>query len=53
MVWLGDISRLHGGELKVAELWEAARPLFEWSSQEKQLADIDSELASLSPNQLQ
>jgi hypothetical protein len=47
MVRLGDISKENGDELKAAELWDTARPLFGRSSQRKQLADLDSKLASL------
>jgi tetratricopeptide (TPR) repeat protein len=50
MVRLGDISKLNGDVLKAAELWETARPLFERSSQRKQLAHLDAKLASLSHN---
>jgi tetratricopeptide (TPR) repeat protein len=51
MIQLGDISKLNGDELKAAELWETARPLFEWSSQGRQLADLDVKLAGLSQKQ--
>jgi tetratricopeptide (TPR) repeat protein len=44
---LGDISRDHGDLLKALELWEAARPLFEQSSQGKQIEIIDERLASV------
>jgi hypothetical protein len=44
---------VNGDELKAAKLWEIARPLFERSSQRKQLAELDSKLSSLSHNQLQ
>ncbi|KAJ6549254.1 hypothetical protein DFH09DRAFT_1039450 [Mycena vulgaris] len=50
MVRLGDISKLNGDELKAAILWHTARPLFERSSQGKQLTDLDAKLASLSHN---
>jgi tetratricopeptide (TPR) repeat protein len=53
MVRLGDISKLNGDELKTAALWEAARPLFERSSQGKQLIKLNSKLAGLGHNQLQ
>jgi tetratricopeptide (TPR) repeat protein len=53
MVQLGDILKLNGNELKAAELWETARPLFGRSSQGKQLADLDSKLAALGRNQSQ
>ncbi|KAJ7466358.1 hypothetical protein FB451DRAFT_1260710 [Mycena latifolia] len=47
MVRLGDISVLKGDELKAATLWETARPLFERSSQSKQVAQVDVKLAGL------
>jgi tetratricopeptide (TPR) repeat protein len=53
MVRLGDISKMKGDELKAAALWETARPLFERSSQIKQLAELNSKLASLHLNQSQ
>jgi hypothetical protein len=52
MVQLADISKVNGDELKAATLWNTARPLFEQSSQRKQLAELDSKLASLSQSQL-
>jgi tetratricopeptide (TPR) repeat protein len=51
MVRLGAISNLDGDGLKAATLWGAARPLFERSSQGKQLAELDAKLAGLSHNQ--
>ncbi|KAJ7457424.1 hypothetical protein FB451DRAFT_1509702 [Mycena latifolia] len=48
MLRLGDISELHGDFPKAAELWETARPLFERSSQAKQLIHIDERLARTS-----
>ncbi|KAJ7465512.1 hypothetical protein FB451DRAFT_1486947 [Mycena latifolia] len=53
LVRLGDISKVNGDELKAAKLWDSARPLFERSSQGKQLAELNSKLASLSHNQSQ
>jgi predicted negative regulator of RcsB-dependent stress response len=41
MLWLGDISMGHGDLLKAVELWEAARPLFERSSQTKWVQQIN------------
>jgi hypothetical protein len=46
MLRLGDISKGHGNLLKALEFWDAARPLFERSSQNKQMQDIDDRLAS-------
>jgi tetratricopeptide (TPR) repeat protein len=45
MLHLGDISKGCGDLLKAVELWEAARLLFERSSQAKQVEDIDERLA--------
>lgn len=46
MLHLGDISNLQGNSIKAVEFWETARPLFERSSQAKQLAHIDERLTS-------
>ncbi|KAJ7866295.1 hypothetical protein B0H13DRAFT_2066949 [Mycena leptocephala] len=45
MLQLGDISKGHGDLLKAVELWTTARPLFEKSSQAKQVEKIDHRLA--------
>ncbi|KAJ7906630.1 hypothetical protein B0H13DRAFT_1880406 [Mycena leptocephala] len=47
MLQLGDISKGHGDLLKAVEFWEAARPLFERSSQAKQVENIDGRLVSV------
>jgi hypothetical protein len=47
MLRLGDISKGHGDLLKAVEFWDAARPLFERSSQTKQIELIDERLASV------
>jgi hypothetical protein len=47
MVHLGDISEVNGDQLKAVELWETGRPLFEQSSQTKQLAHLNVKLAGL------
>ncbi|KAJ7935862.1 hypothetical protein B0H13DRAFT_2462800 [Mycena leptocephala] len=47
MLHLGDISKGHGDLLNALELWETARPLFERSSQAKQVDKIDRRLASV------
>jgi hypothetical protein len=44
---LGDISQGHRNFLMAVELWETARPLFECSSQMKQVKNIDERLASV------
>ncbi|KAJ7480876.1 hypothetical protein FB451DRAFT_1446979, partial [Mycena latifolia] len=45
---LGDIVELHGDISKAEELWNTARPLFERSSQVKQVGYIDERLARVS-----
>jgi hypothetical protein len=47
MLRLGDISREHNELLKAQQLWETARPLFEHSSQAKQVKDFDDRLAGV------
>jgi tetratricopeptide (TPR) repeat protein len=47
MLRLGDIFKGHGDLLKALELWETARPLFERSSQAKQIENIDGRLVSV------
>ncbi|KAJ7034342.1 hypothetical protein C8F04DRAFT_1234377 [Mycena alexandri] len=47
MIRLGDIANKHGDLLKALEFWETARPLFECSSQAKQVGDIDERLVGM------
>ncbi|KAJ7616212.1 hypothetical protein DFH06DRAFT_1239404 [Mycena polygramma] len=47
MVSLGDISKRHGDMLKAVGQWREARPLFERSSQAKEVANIDERLAGV------
>jgi hypothetical protein len=47
MLRLGDISKGQGDLLKAVELWTTARPLFEQSSQAKQVDNIDQRLADV------
>ncbi|KAJ7469444.1 hypothetical protein FB451DRAFT_1368522, partial [Mycena latifolia] len=47
MLQLGDISELHGDLHMAAELWKTARPLFERSSQTKQVGHINERLARI------
>ncbi|KAJ7495495.1 hypothetical protein FB451DRAFT_1478361 [Mycena latifolia] len=47
MVHLGDIAKMQGDLPKAVQLWEAARPLFKRSSQQKQIADLDERLADM------
>jgi tetratricopeptide (TPR) repeat protein len=45
MLRLGDIANSHGDMLKAIELWSTARPLFERSSQVKEVQCVDERLA--------
>ncbi|KAJ7620764.1 hypothetical protein DFH06DRAFT_1233685, partial [Mycena polygramma] len=47
MLHLGDIFKGRGDLLKAVELWDMARPLFERSSQGKQVKKVDERLASV------
>jgi tetratricopeptide (TPR) repeat protein len=47
MLQLGDISKGQGDLLKAVKLWESARPLFERSSQTKQVHHVDERLAGV------
>ncbi|KAJ7849036.1 hypothetical protein B0H13DRAFT_2403520 [Mycena leptocephala] len=53
MLRFGDISMGHGDLLKAVEFWEAARPLFERSSQAKQVQHIDERVANISKDVLE
>ncbi|KAJ7891120.1 hypothetical protein B0H13DRAFT_2276953 [Mycena leptocephala] len=53
MLRLGDISMGHGDPLKAVEFWERARPLFERSSQAKQVQNINERLAGISKDVLE
>jgi tetratricopeptide (TPR) repeat protein len=48
MVQLGNIARLNGNKSMAAGLWQTARPLFERSSQRRQLSQLEEKLAGLS-----
>jgi hypothetical protein len=50
---LGDILRSHGDLLAAVEHWDNARPLFECSSQTKQVEAIDEKLASVGKDVLE
>jgi hypothetical protein len=52
MLQLGDIFKGHSDLLKALEFWEAARPLFEHSSQAKQVQRIDERVANISEDVL-
>ncbi|KAJ7872925.1 hypothetical protein B0H13DRAFT_1895237 [Mycena leptocephala] len=53
MLQLGDISKGHGDLLKAVELWTTARPLFEKSSQAKQVENIDQRLTGVDEDVLE
>jgi hypothetical protein len=53
MLRLGDISMGHSDRLKAVEFWERARPLFECSSQVKQVQHINERLAGISKDVLE
>ncbi|KAJ7919793.1 P-loop containing nucleoside triphosphate hydrolase protein [Mycena leptocephala] len=53
MLRLGDISMGHGNLLKAVEFWDGARPLFERSSQAKQVQHINERVANISEDVLQ
>lgn len=48
---LGDLARNTGEDSNAVDLWTTARPLFERSSQAKDIAQIDARLAALQHNQ--
>ncbi|KAJ7452895.1 hypothetical protein FB451DRAFT_1521009 [Mycena latifolia] len=52
MLQLGDLSKGQGDVLKAIELWKTAKPLFERSSQVKQVVQIDERLAAITSNVL-
>jgi hypothetical protein len=51
MLQLGDVCKQHDNLLEAMEHWNMARPLFERSSQAKQVEAIDKRLASVSDQQ--
>ncbi|KAJ7869238.1 hypothetical protein B0H13DRAFT_2280822 [Mycena leptocephala] len=53
MLRLGDISMGHSEPLKAVEFWERSRPLFERSSQAKQVQHINERLAGISDDVLE
>jgi tetratricopeptide (TPR) repeat protein len=52
MLRLGDISCRRGDLLKATKLWESARPLFERSSQAKEVQCVDERLSCVGSNVL-
>ncbi|KAF8140699.1 hypothetical protein K438DRAFT_1785466 [Mycena galopus ATCC 62051] len=46
MLRLGDLANKHGHTSEAISFWKEARPLFEWSLQAKDIAQIDSRLAT-------
>ncbi|KAJ7602167.1 hypothetical protein DFH06DRAFT_1351598 [Mycena polygramma] len=53
MLHLGEIYKGRGDLLKVVELWDTARPLFERSLQGKEVKKIDERLASIDESLLE
>ncbi|KAJ7848693.1 P-loop containing nucleoside triphosphate hydrolase protein [Mycena leptocephala] len=53
MLRFGDISMGHSDPLKAVEFWERARPLFERSSQAKQVQNINERFAGISNDVLE
>jgi hypothetical protein len=53
MLRFGDISMGHGDLLNAVEFWERARPLFEFSSQTKQVQNINERLVGISEDVLE
>jgi tetratricopeptide (TPR) repeat protein len=53
MLRLGDISKSRGDMLKAVELWTTAQPLFERSSQVKQVQCVDERLAGIGSDVLE
>ncbi|KAJ6474009.1 hypothetical protein C8R47DRAFT_1199568 [Mycena vitilis] len=53
MLHLGDIYKGRGDLLRAVKLWDTARPLFERSSQRKQVKKIDGRLASVGKDLLE
>jgi tetratricopeptide (TPR) repeat protein len=49
---LGDISNENGDVMKAVEFWKTARPLFERSSQAKQVSLLDDKLSRISQDML-
>jgi hypothetical protein len=52
MLRLGDICKKHNNYREAVEHWNTARPLFERSSQVKQVENIDNRLACASEEQV-
>jgi hypothetical protein len=52
MLRLGDISSRSGDQLEAVKLWESARPLFERSSQMKEIQCVDERLSCVCSNVL-
>ncbi|KAJ7462871.1 hypothetical protein FB451DRAFT_1494902 [Mycena latifolia] len=53
MLGLGDLAKGHGEVSKAIELWKTTRPLFERSSQAKQVTGLDERLAAITNNVLE
>ncbi|KAJ7440871.1 hypothetical protein FB451DRAFT_1442779 [Mycena latifolia] len=53
MLRLGDLAQGQGDMSKAIQLWKSAKPLFQRSSQAKQVTQIDERLATLTSNVLE
>ncbi|KAJ7637323.1 hypothetical protein DFH06DRAFT_1302737 [Mycena polygramma] len=53
MLHIGDIYKEHGNLMKAVQLWDMARPLFERSSQGKQVEEVDERLSSVGKDLLE
>ncbi|KAJ7435001.1 hypothetical protein FB451DRAFT_1465777 [Mycena latifolia] len=53
MLRLGDLAQDHGEVLKAIEFWKSAKPLFQRSSQVKQVTQIDERLVATTNNVLE
>ncbi|KAJ7462917.1 hypothetical protein FB451DRAFT_1494989 [Mycena latifolia] len=53
MLRLGDLAKGKRDVLKAIDLWKTARPLFEHSSQGKQITQIDERLSTINNNVLE
>ncbi|KAJ7476483.1 hypothetical protein FB451DRAFT_1460570 [Mycena latifolia] len=52
MLRLGDLAKGHGEVSKAIELWISAKPLFQRSSQAKQITQVNEKLAAVTNNVL-
>ncbi|KAJ7482459.1 hypothetical protein FB451DRAFT_1364523 [Mycena latifolia] len=53
MLRLGDLAKGHGQVSRAIELWKSAKPLFQRSSQAKQVTQIEERLVTITSNVLE